>query len=150
MIKSPFTQVLIVDDDNDDRDILQDCLLDVLPDAVVTHADDGATCLRLLKNGFTPDIIFMDLNMPLTNGLECLEQMQREQLATDTPVIVSSTSQHLKDINSAHEFGARFYLVKPSSLQQMRTLLKRVLYLFGQPLAEQTLKKNFVLGGRGW
>ena len=96
----------------------------------VTVAQDGAEALdRLFQRGrfsgaVRPDIVVLDLNIPLINGHEVLNAIKSNSLLRSLPVIIFSVSANAKDIQKAYEFGASAYLVKPSDLAEMeRTLL---------------------------
>ncbi len=142
---TPKLSILLVDDDIDDRQMLKEALTDLLPDFSVILASNGNECMNLLKNGCQPDLVFIDLNMPMKNGLECLRDIDNKKLLPATPVIIYSASHQLKDITAASNYGARFYLVKPSDYKILVQVLQRVLYLLGRPITEQTLRENFVL-----
>jgi CheY-like chemotaxis protein len=138
-------KILVCDDDEDDREILQSVLLDAMGNVEFIEAADGAECLRLLKDGLKPDLVFIDLNMPLKNGIECLRDIQNEHLVADTPFIVYSTSQNMKDIDAASNYGARFYVVKPISINMLEQLLQYLFTMLDNPAAEQQNKNNFVI-----
>ena len=73
-----------------------------------------------------PALIFLDLNMPLMNGLEFL-QWRREQPDLQTvPVLVLTSSDSQRDIADAYKLGANAYLVKPMSVAEFSALLKSV------------------------
>jgi len=137
--------ILIADDDQDDASMLQESLTEVLSTCSVTNASDGIECLRLIKNGFQPDVVFMDLNMPLKNGLECLRDIQNKHVEVSTPIIVYSTSQNLKDINAASLLGASFYMVKPTSYNALTQLLRQIFHLLQQPEGQPLSKNNFLI-----
>src|SRR4051812_19054044 len=102
--------ILIADDDRDDALMLTEALQDNLPSCNCIHTRDGNSALRCIKNEATPDIVFLDLNMPLKNGIHCLKDIHHLNLLPATPVIIYSTSQNIKDIKVADEYGAAFYI----------------------------------------
>jgi CheY-like chemotaxis protein len=138
-------KILVCDDDADDREILESVLMDAMGNVEFIEAADGVECLRLLKDGLKPDLAFIDLNMPLKNGIECLRDIQNEHLVADTPFVVYSTSQNLKDINAASNYGARFYVVKPVSLSTLQQILQHLFTMLQNPATEQYDKNNFVI-----
>src|SRR4051794_15093549 len=93
--------VLIADDVGDDALLLIEALQDNLPSCNCMHTKDGNSALRCIKNDAAPDIVFLDLNMPLKNGIHCLKDIHHLNLLPDTPVIIYSTSQNIKDIKVA-------------------------------------------------
>jgi CheY-like chemotaxis protein len=73
-----------------------------------------------------PKLIFLDLNMPLMNGLEFLQwRSQRPELQT-IPVIVLTSSENPQDVIDAYRLGANAYLVKPMSVTELSSLLKSI------------------------
>ena len=69
--------ILLVDDDQDDRDFFREAILEILPTTQIREAQDGVQALELLKalNQNLPDLIFLDLNMPRMDGITFLERM---------------------------------------------------------------------------
>ncbi len=70
-----------------------------------------------------PQIIFLDLKMPLVNGFEVLDWMRAHGLLTQIPVVVLSGSERLEDKDRAAEYGAREYLVKPLKVAELSRIL---------------------------
>jgi CheY-like chemotaxis protein len=138
-------KVLVCDDDADDREMLEAVLRDAMDNVEFIEAADGVECLRLLKDGLKPHLAFIDLNMPLKNGIECLRDIQNQKLAADTPFVVYSTSQSLNDINAAYNYGARYYVVKPFSLSTLQQMLQQLFTMLQNPAIEERDKKNFVI-----
>src|ERR671910_306752 len=93
-------RVLIIDDDEDDRELFCEAVGYISKDIDCLHATDGENALELLAvgKGKLPDFIFLDLNMPRLNGKECLAEIKKLPRYTNVPVIIYSTSSHQKDI----------------------------------------------------
>jgi len=138
-------RVLVADDDADDIALLEEALRELNPLVEIIAAADGVEALKLLKDGAAPDVVFLDLNMPLKNGLECLRDIGHAQLIPNVPVVVYSTSQNLKDINAANTLGARFYMVKPGTYGALQKLLSHFFTLLDDPSGEPIQKRHFVL-----
>jgi DNA-binding NarL/FixJ family response regulator len=73
-----------------------------------------------------PDIIFLDINMPVQNGLECLSNI-RKHYSKVLPVFLFSTAQDRLTVEEARKLGATGYLSKPSSMEDLSGLLANVL-----------------------
>ena len=76
-MRKPF--FLVADDDEDDRFFFLEALRSIDPGITCMLASNGREALTLLQSDFfsLPDYIFLDLNMPLMNGLKCLEEIKK-------------------------------------------------------------------------
>ena len=137
--------ILIADDDKDDALILTEVLEDNLPSCKCIHTTNGIAALRHIKTDVNPDIVFLDVNMPLKNGINCLKDIYYLDLLPATPIIICSASQNIKDIKVADEYGAACYIVKPASFDQWNRIIARAIDLLGKPKSEKGDKSNFVL-----
>lgn len=123
----PFT-ILIADDDDDDAELLTEALHKTFLEVVIERVTDGYYFLKKLKDKtFHADLIFLDLNMPLRRGIDCLNEIKSRPDYSTIPVIVYSTSQYIKDIDACYKAGAQYYLLKPESFQSLQNLVK-ILY----------------------
>ena len=105
--------ILIVDDDS--------FLLDMYAlkfnksGFVVATALGPEQALEQLKAGLLPDIILLDIMMPVMDGFEFMEKMKEEKLAESSIRIVLSNRGQASDITRGEELGAAGYIVKASS-----------------------------------
>lgn len=119
---------LLVDDDDDDKEIFCLALAEVDPSIECHIASDGIEALEMLKDtSFTPDFIFLDLNMPLMSGKECLVEIKKRRHLENTAVIIFSTSASQKDIEDTAALGASSFITKPPL---MSTLTEKLLQVF--------------------
>lgn len=137
--------ILISDDDRDDVRLITEALQDILPSCNCIEARDGVAALNFIKSNVHPDLVFLDLNMPLKNGITCLKEIYHHNLLPDTPIVIYSTSKDMSDIDESYKYGARFYIVKPASFTELKRIIKRAISILGKPLAERVDKANFVL-----
>ena len=74
--------ILIADDDDDDRQFFNEALEELKIKTTVEMVTDGAALLRRLakKNAVLPQILFLDLNMPFKNGIECLAEIKKNRI----------------------------------------------------------------------
>jgi CheY-like chemotaxis protein len=80
-----------------------------------------------LKNEKLPDLILLDLNMPIMNGKEVLVEIKQQKELASIPVIVFTTSKFDDEIRVCYELGASSYLVKPASVQDFESTLNSLL-----------------------
>ena len=106
----------MAEDDSEDVDLFKDVLTDLEFDISLTIAVNGKELMKQLEQTeVLPEIIFLDLNMPLKNGMVCLEEIRANQLWKDIKVIILSTSSHQDQMKDAYDKGADFYMVKLSN-----------------------------------
>ena len=80
-------------------------------------ATNGREALALLRNDFLslPDFIFLDLNMPVMDGLKCLEDIKKIPALSHVPVVIYSTAAARELAEKSLKAGAFAFLIKPSS-----------------------------------
>ncbi|MEP6676229.1 MAG: response regulator [Ferruginibacter sp.] len=120
---------LIADDDPDDRELFIEALKEIDGSSICITASDGQDALRQLQDTLTifPDFIFLDLNMPLLNGAECLAEIKKNKELGHIPVIIYSTSAEKRDIDYTSTLGAAYFLQKPNRFEDLRTALADIL-----------------------
>lgn len=122
--------IYLADDDPDDRELFVDALREVDPSVVLTQAEDGMQLMKILSSitDPLPEILFLDINMPGKSGLECLEEIRKEEgRINEINIIILSTSSDPANIEKAFELGATFYAVKPSSFDALKSFVKDAL-----------------------
>jgi CheY-like chemotaxis protein len=121
--------IFVVDDDMDDLMLFQDAINEIDPDIKIETAGNGVDALKKLSGELNaePDYIFIDLNMPLMNGIQCLQEIKKIPAYAHIPVIIYSTSSYERDILQTINNGAFHYIVKPFSFQELCEKLKKVL-----------------------
>jgi CheY-like chemotaxis protein len=125
---STYESIFLIDDDKDDQFLFRYALKEISSSIRCTHASDGLTALKTLDSlEELPDLIFLDLNMPIMHGFECLEQMKKNTRIANIPTVVFTTSNNPSDIKRARELGARGYFCKPMDFIQLISHLKEVL-----------------------
>ena len=110
-------KVLYVDDDSEDREIFIEILEEIDPDISVMEASNGVETINLLASGDLPDIIFLDINMPLLNGDQTLVEIRKDQRLKDTKVVMYSTSVNQNSIPTYLNLNAEF-VNKPHTVKE--------------------------------
>lgn len=137
--------VLLADDDAEDRELFQELMLEIMPNVKITMAENGKKLIDILNSGTAPDIIFLDLNMPLKNGHECLNEIRNNSTWNGIPVIIYSTSRNPNDIEATFKSGANFYFPKPDSFKDFKTIMKKLLEFDVTEFMQQTRREKYVL-----
>ena len=119
--------ILHVDDDFEEREIFSEALFSIDPTIQFIGAYSGPNALAKLQDGKLPDLIILDINMPLMDGFEFLQSIKQTPRLATIPVILYSTSASEKDISKGLTLGATNYIVKPNNLATLKENLKTLL-----------------------
>ncbi|MDB5274496.1 MAG: response regulator [Chitinophagaceae bacterium] len=116
---------LIAEDDVDDQEIFSIAIKELDDSYDCTYTLNGIDALDRLTNGMLlPDYIFLDLNMPRMNGIQCLEEIKKIPHLSHIPVVIYSTSSGQSFIDEALLHGAVTFITKPSRISDLVTILK--------------------------
>lgn len=109
--------ILIAEDDREDFNFLAGALKNICStDTVnITRAKNRLECMALVKKDSSFDVIFIDLNMPGYDGVDCLRFIKSSTKCSNVPVVIYSTSHYIKDIDACFKNEAHYYIVKPAS-----------------------------------
>ena len=119
--------VLMVDDDLDDQLLTKLAFERISAHYTVQVASDGQECLTSLQtNPVLPNLILLDLNMPLMSGFEVLHLLKQSTGYRHIPVVILTTSDDPGDAQKAYDLGASSYLTKPCTHQGLARLAENV------------------------
>ena len=107
--------ILLVEDNDLDAYIANHMLLSVCDDCQITRFSNGVQAVEYLKKESSVNsiVIVLDLNMPLMNGLEFLEEINRNENLKKLKVTVLTSSTNPSDMAFCEDFGVCKYFVKP-------------------------------------
>lgn len=90
--------------------------------------EDGQQAINALAgSSIRPNMIFLDINMPVMNGWELLKKLKADDRYVDIPVIIYSTSSSQRDKKIAFDLGAMCFVTKPESMQLIKAMLETVI-----------------------
>lgn len=119
--------VLNVDDDQEDREFFCEALKEIDPSIVCLVAESAKDALDLLQSHMPlPDYIFLDINMPLMDGKQCLKKLKSIPGLQSIPVIMYSTSTNTQEIRECYRLGAIDFLIKPHRYEKLVSDLSSV------------------------
>jgi CheY-like chemotaxis protein len=124
-------KIILAEDDKDDQELFVEALKATkVPSEVITVAN-GEELVNTLKDPAEPkpDIVFIDINMPVKGGKEALEEIKSDEELKEIPAVMLSTSNHPKDIEETFSKGANLYIQKPNSFIGFILILKKVFLL---------------------
>ncbi len=140
-------KVVLADDDKDDQEIFKEALHEAKIPAEVTTVENGQELIDHLKDPATPEpeIIFLDINMPVKNGKEALKEIRKDEELKDIPTVIISTSDNPKDVEDSFNAGANLYVRKPFSFRNFILILKKIFSLKWAGILLKPFRSSFYL-----
>lgn len=139
--------ILLADDDEDDRTFFIEAFQGIKMKTVVNTVNDGVDLItHLTQPGIVlPHVLFLDLNMPRKNGMQCLKEIKSMDNLKDIVIAIYSTSGSEKDIEETFVKGANVYIKKPSDFNTLKRILSEVITLNWQYHTSGLNRDNFLL-----
>lgn len=121
--------IIIADDDIDDADLMFETFTNNPNFGKVSLVANGEELLNYLKDTSkqTPDVILTDINMPILDGIEALEQILNTNEFMNIPCFVYSTSINPSYKEKCDIIGVKGYLIKPYSFDAFAEIPKKIL-----------------------
>ena len=120
--------IFLVEDDIDDQLFFMQAIKEIGNNIKYSIAHNGRDALVKLKIfRHLPDLIFLDINMPVMNGLEFLKHLKAEKPYDQIPVIVLSAIADIKE--QVRRLGAYGCITKPASINELKSEIKNALDL---------------------
>ena len=117
--------MFFTDDDADDLHLMKEVADSLGHDSQLFH--DPAKMLAQLNGEETkPDIIFLDIRMPLIDGFEVLEKLRSSDF-NDIPVVIHTANSDEKSISKCFELGANYYITKAYNFQNMKSAMEHAI-----------------------
>lgn len=142
-----YTHIILADDDEDDRLFFTDAFEELKISTKVQTFRDGAELMEYLNSeqAVLPEILFLDLNMPKKNGIECLHEIKSNPKFENMAIAIYSTSSSEEHIEETFVSGANIYIKKPSEFQTLKKVLSDVVTMNWQYHTTGMNKDNFLL-----
>jgi CheY-like chemotaxis protein len=116
--------LMVVEDDVDDRLYFCNAVKEIDAAYECLEAWNGAQAIQILRKAKQlPEFIFLDINLPLMDGLDCLEKIKEDEQLKNIPVIIYSTSQYQKNYDYTRELGASYFITKPKDINKLPQLI---------------------------
>jgi len=139
--------LLLADDDEDDCLFFEEALDEITLSTTLSVVNDGVQLMDYLKTKISnlPDVLFLDLNMPRKNGLECLDEIKNNENLKNLPIIIFSTSLDGEIVDKLYQKGASFYIRKPGEFSKLKSVIEKALTIASQNNFKQPERANFIL-----
>ncbi len=125
--------ILMADDDADDRLLTEEALVESRVLNELHFVENGVELLEYLhgKGKYSdreqfplPGLILLDLNMPLMDGREALENIKKDPVLKRIPVVILTTSKIEEDMLKGYDLGAASYITKPVTFDVLVDLMR--------------------------
>ncbi len=127
----PVSHLLLVDDDEDYLYIMKEMFAtsDLPVDVdVARNGNEALARLRKVnghKDSFTPELVFLDINMPQKNGFEVLAEMKSDTMLKNIPVVMLTTSNRIEDREMSYATGADDFISKTLGFEKITEIVRR-------------------------
>lgn len=150
--QKPLT-ILLADDDKDDRFFFREAFKEIDVDVKIDTVSDGEQLIdHFSRPGVQqPHVLFLDLNLPRKNGLECLNELRKQMNLKDLIIAIYSTSSSERDIADAFSKGANLYIKKPNDFFSLVKIVADVMQINWKVHNDNLTKDTFVFncGSKG-
>lgn len=117
-----MTTALVIDDNRDAADSVVQ-MLELLE--VEAQAAYGPRAAMLLLKDFTPDIIYMDINMPGVDGFEVTSYLRRFPRMQDVPIVFVTSDDQPETAGKVRKTGALLIIIKPATVDTLELSLRK-------------------------
>ena len=122
-----FEKIWLADDDKDDCELFEDVIKQILPRVSLTIIPNGEVLMNLLTPATKPDMLFLDINMPCKDGMDCLVEIRAQRHFSRLPIVIFSSTKESKFIHSSYGYGANLFYSKPTSFDELIAGLSNLL-----------------------
>ena len=145
MIKEP-NSIILADDDPDDCQIFKEVLDAMHYGSKLITFTDGAKLVKHVSNNSKPEnhYIFLDINMPKMDGIECLRYVRSRISYNSVAVVMLSTTSVTSTIEQCYYLGASRYIIKPMTFPKLSEYIARILKMDYEELLAP-ISNNFLL-----
>jgi CheY-like chemotaxis protein len=126
----PISTLLIIDDSQVNLALLSNLLKDKYKVKVAINGEKG---LKLANSTPLPDLILLDIMMPIMDGFEVCEQLKQNMLTRSIPVIFLSGKSETEDETKCRQLGAVDYMIKPIDIHALLASIGRQLKVAEHP-----------------
>ena len=146
-METAHLHILLADDDETDRLLFTEAFEELKIKTTVHTVNNGEQLMAYLtkESATLPHILFLDLNMPVKNGLDCLKEIRRNEKLKEIAVAIYSTSASEKDIEETFLYGANVYIKKPDDFNLLKDVLEKTVRTANQFQQPPFNRANFLL-----
>jgi CheY-like chemotaxis protein len=138
--------IVLADDDEDDRMLFNEAISEIDIRTKLSLFSHGKELMDYLSlpNVVLPNLIFLDLNMPIKCGMQCLKEIRSNERLSHLCVAIYSTSSSEIDVEKTFLNGANIYINKPTNYSELKQAIEKVLKLNWQYHTSNLNKETFL------
>jgi CheY-like chemotaxis protein len=139
-----INDILLADDNKEDCLLFEKAIMDIDVHTRLTTVTNGEELLQLLSH-YIPQVLFLDLEMPYKNGIQCLQYIRENKTYERLPIVVFSSTSRMNNIQVAYGFGANLFFTKPKVYEELIASLYSILKMdWSDPdaITEQYFQNN--------
>lgn len=139
--------IAIADDDADDRAIFITAANNLNIGVKALEFENGPELVEFLQDtdSSLPEVIFLDLNNPVMDGMECLQIIRGMKKCVGVIVAIYTTSARQNDVDGTYVLGADLYIQKPNSLEELEKCITKVIETRSEYPKGDFSRNDFVL-----
>ena len=147
MKQSDKINIILTDDDTDEFELFKDAFDNLKVECKLNYFHNGKELIDYMNTPDMeiPDILFLDLNMPIMTGMECLREIRADKRFKNLPIAIYSTSSSEKDQLETFTNGANIYIKKPDNFDEMKRILGHVMKVSWQFHTSNLNMDTFIL-----
>jgi CheY-like chemotaxis protein len=126
MTAGETTYVMIAEDDDDDYYIFSVAMAETTYKVLLSRAVNGQILLQKMEQEL-PDIVFLDMLLPVLDGQHCLKAIRSNKRYDNIPIIAYTSLKDLESIEFCYREGSNLFVMKPSSYADLKKILERIL-----------------------
>lgn len=132
LLGAKLANILLAEDNEDDVVLMRHGFELAKLAVELHHVENGQACMNFLRktgkyvNAPTPDIVLLDLNMPIMSGREVLAEMVKDERLNHIPVVILTTSAEDQDILNMYKLRCSSYIVKPVDFDQFLRVIRGI------------------------
>lgn len=128
LIKEKVMDIFLAEDNNDDIFLIKLALDEYFTNNGLLIANNGKTAIKMFNELITqnkklPDLVILDINLPMINGLEVLKEIKSKDLTKSIPTVVFTSSDSTTDMSYSYQNGADLYIKKPNNINDFKKII---------------------------
>lgn len=120
--------IFLADDNKDDCLTFEKAIMELDTKLQLTTVTNGEELLKMLAH-YIPQLLFLDLEMPYKNGIQCLQTIREDRSYDGLPIVVFSGTSRANNIQMAYGFGANLFFTKPRVYSELVSSLHSILQM---------------------